>query len=488
MRARPLVGCVAAATALLVAGGSASATGSAVGAPGAGDPYYPMDGNGGYDVSHYGVTIDYTPSSKMLYGDTTIDATTTQKLKQFDLDFYGFQIDSITVNGQKGTWARSGQHELVITTPTNLAKNSQLKVRVKYHGQPKSSSGLDDYSGWNYSSSGGAFAANEPHSAASWYPLNDTTLDKATFTLKATVPNAFSVISNGEQTAKKKHGARTTYTWTEKDPIIGYLTTVAIDKFTYLKQKTKDGIPLVSAFAPGAEDKMQDEKRLPDVIGLLERYFGPYPQSSGGGIFVADQIGFSLETQDRPTYAAWADLPTIVHENSHQWWGDSMSVKTWRDVCMNECFASYGEWLWEQDENNINLDDEYSSEMAHYADNDRFWANPLWDMGAGNEFSNSYTRGPLFLQALRAYIGDKPFFKVLRTYTQMHRGGNTSMQQFERYVHKVSKQDVSSFFQAWVYGKTRPADKYIWFGPFQKPTATSHTAAPKLLHLSQHNR
>ncbi|HWC22497.1 MAG TPA: M1 family metallopeptidase [Flexivirga sp.] len=487
MRARPLVGGVAAATALLIAGGSASATGNAVGASGAGDPYYPMDGNGGYDVSHYDVGIDYTPSTTMLIGDTTVTATTTQQLEQFDLDFYGFQVDSITVNGKPATWTRSDQHELVVTPSSRIAKKSELKVRVKYHGQPKPTSGLDDYSGWNYSSTGGAFAANEPHSAASWYPVNDTTRDKATFTLNATVPNGYSVISNGEQTGTSTEGAKTTYTWTEKDPIIGYLTTVAIDKFTYLKQQTKDGIPLVSAFAPGAEDKMADEKRLPEVIELLEHYFGPYPQSSGGGIFVADQIGFSLETQDRPTYAAWADLPTIVHENGHQWWGDSMSVKTWRDVCMNECFASYGEWLWEQDKNNIDLNNEYSSEMADFADNDRFWANPLWDMGAGREFTNSYTRGPLFLQALRAYIGDKPFFEVLRTYSQLHRGGNTSMQDFEKYVQRHATRDVHGFFQAWVYGTTRPADKYIWFGPFRKPSAAKATT-PKLLAKSVHDR
>lgn len=275
MHARPLVACTAATVALLLVGGTASAAGSAVGAPGAGDPYYPMDGNGGYDVTHYDVHIDYTPSSRMLYGDTTVDARTTQKLKQFDLDFYGFQVDSVTVNGRKAHWTRSGQHELVITNPTELAKHSQLKVRVRYHGIPKATSGLDDYSGWNYSTTGGAFAANEPHSAASWYPVNDTTRDKATFTLKATVPNAYSVISNGEQTGKKKHGAHTTYTWTETDPIIGYLTTVAIDKFTFLRQQLADGTPLISAFAPGAEDKIAIEKKLPRVLNLLTRYFGP---------------------------------------------------------------------------------------------------------------------------------------------------------------------------------------------------------------------
>ncbi|WP_265446443.1 M1 family metallopeptidase [Flexivirga meconopsidis] len=478
MRTRIVVGALAATTALaLGASGSAQAAG-AIGAPGAGDPYYPMDGNGGYDVQHYAVGVNFTPATKMLYGDTTVRATTTQKLKQFNLDLYGLQVDSVTVNGKKAFWTRSGVHELVITPGTPLAKKQQFNVRVKYHGVPIESSGLDDNSGWHTSVTGGAFAANEPHSAAGWYPVNDTTRDKATFTLKATVPSEYSVISNGIEQPARKAGANTTYTWVEKDPIIGYLTTIAIDKFTYLKQKRKDGTPLVSAFAPGAEDKMADEKRLPEVLDLLERYFGPYPQSAGGGIFVADQIGFSLETQTRPTYAAWADLDTIVHEQSHQWWGDTMSVDTWRDVCMNECFASYGTWLWAQDKDGENLDTEYSKEMAGFADSTRFWSNPLWDMGAGNEFSNSYTRGPLFLQALRRYIGDAAFITVLRNYTQLHKGGNTSMQEFERYVGKVAKKDVTDFFQAWVYGRSKPDDKYIWFGPFQKPAAKQAKATP----------
>lgn len=470
MRARSLASGLAAATAVVMATGSTAFAANGIGAPGAGDPYYPADGNGGYDVQHYAVGVDFTPSTKQLVGDTTVTAKSTQRLKQFNLDLYGLKVDSVQVNGEKAFWTRSGQHELVITPGTKLAKGEKFTVRVKYHGVPVETSGLDDYAGWHTSTTGGAFAANEPHSAAGWYPLNDTTRDKATFTLKATVPNAYSVISNGIRKGVKKSGARTTYTWVEKDPIIGYLTTIGIDKYTYLRQKRSDGTPLVSAFAPGAEDKIAQEKKLPQVLDLLERYFGKYPFTAGGGIYVPDQIGFSLETQTRPTYAAWADLDTVVHENAHMWWGDSMSVKTWRDVCMNECFASYGSWLWQQDEDGVNLDDTYSAQMAKYADDDDFWSNPLWDMGAGNEFSNSYTRGPLFLQALRRYIGDAAFFKVLRTYTQLHKNGNTSMQQFERYVKKVAKQDVSSFFQAWVYGRTKPDDQYIWFGPFEKPT------------------
>src|SRR5215470_11896073 len=83
------------ATALAVSGGAVQFT---PGAPGIGDPYFPLDGNGGYDVQHYGLDIGYSPSTGMLTGVATIRATATQNLSRFNLDFDGLVVGSISVN------------------------------------------------------------------------------------------------------------------------------------------------------------------------------------------------------------------------------------------------------------------------------------------------------------------------------------------------------------------------------------------------------
>src|SRR5436305_1322105 len=132
----------------------------------------------------------------------------------------------------------------------------------------------------------------------------ETPRDKATFTLTAHVPPGWTVISNGREGPPG--------TWTEPNPIASYLTTIAIDKFAIDKSTLPDGTPVVSAYAPGVEARRAIGDRLPEVLGFLSGKFGPYPQSAAGGIFLNEDVHFSLETQTRPTYAKWADLPTLV--------------------------------------------------------------------------------------------------------------------------------------------------------------------------------
>jgi len=105
----------------------ASVPGAALGAPpqfpagssGIGDPYYPLDGNGGYDVQHYGLKLTYDPATDNLIGEATILARATQNLSAFNLDFVGLKLRSVTVNGAMATATRKGQ-ELTVKPKTGL--------------------------------------------------------------------------------------------------------------------------------------------------------------------------------------------------------------------------------------------------------------------------------------------------------------------------------------------------------------------------------
>jgi len=95
---------------------AASAPVSGAGAPGSGDPFFPLAGNGGYDVSHYRLRLDYRPATRTLRGRTTITATATQALSQFDVDLRGFTVSQVLVNGSAAIWWRSGQELVVVPT------------------------------------------------------------------------------------------------------------------------------------------------------------------------------------------------------------------------------------------------------------------------------------------------------------------------------------------------------------------------------------
>lgn len=431
------------------------------GAPGLDDPYYPLDGNGGYDVGHYEVTIDYDPPSHQLTGTTRVDATATQPLRMFNLDFDGPDVRMVSVNNLPAAFDRNGAHELTVTPLLPLLPGLPFTVTVDYAGQARNTEG----EGWTYAPSGGAFVAGEPHSATTWYPLNDTPLDKATFTLHVSVPEEWEVVSNGVRTQNAVTGVKRNVTWETHQPVLGYLTTVAIDHYDYLEQRRANGTPLISAFAPNAERNRDTEQRLPEILDFAEALYGPYPFDAAGGIYVDADLEFSLETQTRPIYAPWTDLQTVVHEITHQWWGDSVSVRQWSDICLNECFASYtADYLWPERMEGKDVDADYRETIRKYRDDQKFWDIPLENPGAGNEFTAVYYRGPLFLHALRKQLGDDVFFTAVREFNAAHAYGNASMPEFRTFMQSKSSTELSGFFDAWLNRTALPPDEYLYPG------------------------
>ncbi|WP_405488661.1 M1 family metallopeptidase [Nocardia sp. NBC_00511] len=439
----------------------ADSTDPLAGAPGLGDPYYPLDGNGGYQADHYDVTVSYDPPTRQLIGSTRIDATATQAMHAFNLDYDGPQISKVTVNNLPAAFDRNGDHELTITPLLPLLPGLPFTVAVQYAGPVNSS----DDSGWNFSPSGGAFVAGEPHSASSWYPLNDSPLNKATFTLHASVPQEWEVMSNGIKVDDTVQNGTRTVDWDMRQPVAGYLTTIAIDKFQFLEQQRANGTQLLSAFAPDALKAKDIEARLPEILDFQEQLYGPYPFDVAGGIFVDTDLQFSLETQSRPIYAPWTDLDTVVHEVTHQWWGDSMSVQHWSDICLNECFASYtADYLWPERKDGKDVDAQYRETVAKYHDDPKFWQISLQNPGVGQEFTSVYYRGPLFLHALRRTMGDDAFFPAVRDFVMGHKYGNASMPEFRQFMQTRTPQDLNGFFAAWLDRTDRPGDEFLYPG------------------------
>ncbi|MDX8051362.1 M1 family metallopeptidase [Lentzea sp. BCCO 10_0798] len=429
---------------------------------GAGDAYYPTDGNSGYDVTLYDLAITYDPGSKKLDGVATITATASQDLSRFNLDLEGLKVSEVKVGGQPAKFVQEGDHELVITPASPLAKSKPFTTVVTYGGEPTTINDASlGRSGWQISSTGGAFAAGQPHSATTWFPANDTPRDKAALKVAARVPDGWTAISNGLEGPATRDGGWTTFTWSEETPLATYLATVAIDKFEVVRSKLPNGTPVVDAYAPGTSAaKKPIQSQGPEVLAYLETKFGPYPQRAAGSIWVADQIGFSLETQTRPIYAAWADLETVVHENAHQWFGDSVSIENWADICLNECLASYAQWLWLEKEG-TDLDQRYRDNVQQRRDRAAFWAPKLYDMGKGNEFRGVYDKGLMGMHALRKQVGDDVFFKALQTWLTKHRDGNASWPEFEEHFKQASGQPLDGFFSAWFRKSGIPEDQYL---------------------------
>lgn len=435
------------------------------GSSGAGDPYLPQAGNGGYEVKHYDISVRYDPVTHRLRGVARITAKATKNLKGFNLDLLGYKVSEVRVDSARARHYRRGVHELVIRPRAVLKRGERFTVTVKYRGKP------DPGGSWYYSPSGGAYAVGEPEAASSWFPVNETTRDKATFALHATVPHGWSVVSNGVRGKRSSRHGWKTFNWRERTPITGYLTTIAIDRFTYKSQRRANGMRILSAFAPGTHANRRVEALLPKILNFGESLFGKYPIDTAGGIYEIGPFTGALETQGRSFYMlaegqpAVATALNVVHETVHQWWGNSVSLHSRSDICLKECVAAYSEDLWSEAKDGLDLDAKYRSVVEENRTNADFWSAKLRRGGPESEMFNAvYYRGPLFMHALRRQIGDSAFFATLKAFPRAHRDSTATLGQLIGMFENKSGQNLSAFMRAWLDSTTIPADTFLWPG------------------------
>ncbi|MFG3019619.1 M1 family metallopeptidase [Streptomyces sp. NPDC048254] len=445
-----------AVAALLAAAGPASA--STIGAAGAGDPYFPLSGNGGYHVAHYDLTLRYDTASRHLDGKAVLTARATQKLTRFDLDLNGLKVTRVTVDGRTARFSRTGQ-ELVVMPSHALAKGRQFRVTVTYNGTPKQVTDPDGSpDGW-IRTDDGAFVAGEPQGAMTWFPANSHPKDKASYDFTITVPKGRTAVANGVLVGQHTADGRTTFRWRQSEPMAAYLATATVGKFKVEHYTTRDGIKVYNAVDPReVSGSAAVLKKLPSVLDWESKLFGPYPFRAAGAIVDhAPNVGYALETQSRPIYDSAPDLSTLVHESAHQWFGDSVSLTAWKDIWLNEGFATYAEWLYSEQHGGDSAQKSFDALYAKPASNE-LWAYPPGDPGSGaNIFGTPvYARGAMALHELRKAVGDPVFFRILRAWASEHRYGHGTTAEFVKLAEGQSGQDLGSLFQTWLYQKGKP--------------------------------
>nr|WP_225833809.1 M1 family metallopeptidase [Streptomyces sp. NK08204] len=428
------------------------------GAPGAGDPYFPLSGNGGYHVRHYDLTLRYDTTSRRLDGTAVLTARATQRLSRFDLDLLGLTVTGVSVDRAAAGHRRSGQ-ELIITPRHTLRSGQEFRVTVTYHGTPRPVTDPDGSAdGW-IPTDDGAFVAGEPQGAMTWFPANSHPKDKSSYDFSITVPRGRTAVANGILLGQHTAHGHTTFRWRETRPMAAYLATATIGKFKVEKYTTRDGTQVYNAVDPReASAAAPVLKKLPSVLAWESKLFGPYPYRAAGSIVDhAPDVGYALETQTRPLYDSAPGLSTLVHENAHQWFGDSVSLTSWKDIWLNEGFASYAEWLYSEQHGGASAQQTFDALYARPA-SDGLWAYPPGDPGSGAHIFGTpvYARGAMTLHELRRAVGDRTFFRILRAWAAQHRDGHATTAQFVRLAERESGQDLDELFQTWLYAQGKP--------------------------------
>jgi aminopeptidase N len=477
---RAFAGAVAGAIALAIIGaGPAQAESKCTpGAPGVGDEYFPGYGNGGYDVKRYDLDIAYDPATDVLEGRALVIARATQKLCSFNLDFVGLEIRAIRVGGRPASWDRSGQ-ELTVDPRKDLKEGHKFRAKVRYDGVPVEFAipGLDLRTGW-MATPEGVTVAGQPQVASGWFPVNDHPRDKASYSFEVSVPTGYEVAANGFLRDVDRGGGTTTFDWKAREPMASYLATVDVADWDVHRWRTDDRLPVYDAVSTQITGALRAEidaglAKQGEVLDLLSEAFGPYPFSTIGAIVPnQDDLFFALENQTRPVYSKlfWLDSEgnpenadfVVVHELAHQWFGDDVALHRWQDIWLNEGFATYAEWLWEEHEGRATPQEIFQATYDEIPADDPFWATVIGDPGVELLFDGAvYVRGAMTLQALRNEIGDRKFWRIVRRWAASRSGGTGTTPQFIRLAERIADQQLDDLFDLWLFTGEKPPPEAV---------------------------
>ncbi|MGW0337634.1 M1 family metallopeptidase [Streptomyces sp. NPDC003011] len=430
------------------------------GTSGLGDPYFPSLGNGGYDARHYDLALSYNPRTSALEGVATILAKATQNLSSFSLDLNGLHVSEIRVDGHPAPFRR-GDGKISITARHGLPDGARFTVEVRYDGVPQPLKGPivgDSKYGW-LKTDDGVFTTGEPNATSTWLPCNDYPTDKATFDFHIKVPKGLTAISNGRLAGSREKNGQVTYTWRGEKPMASYLATVAIGKFSTQSGTTPRGVPLYVAYDQNLPAGQLDFYKITSAAtDYWTQLFGPYPfEETGAIVDSVPGVSYALETQTKPSYAVPVRHEhTIAHEIAHQWFGNSVTVRQWKDIWLNEGFATYAQWLWADRAGTQTVEKAFKA--AYEGAPSEFWNIIVGDPQRDTMFADAvYRRGAMTLHVLRQHIGDRAFFTLLKAWAKEHRYENADTRQFIALAEKISGRQLDDLFRTWLFTKGRPS-------------------------------
>jgi aminopeptidase N len=426
------------------------------------------------DVQHYDFSLRLNDENNIIRGDAAITVEFRADARQFELDLKGknatgkgMTVLSVKEGGQPIQYTQDSDHLVLLAGGKT---GDQHTYSVSYEGIPAGGLVISK----NKFGHRGFFGDNWPNRAHNWLPCVDHPSDKATLDWHITAPDHYQVVANGalqEETPLPGHLKRTH--WKESAPLSPKIMVIGVADFAIDHPGDAMGVPVWNYVYP--ENKETGFRSYAFALQILPFYIthiGPYPFEKCGNVQSKTQFG-GLENASAIFYfensvSSPGVESLMAHEIAHQWFGDAATETLWQHLWLSEGFATYMTHCY--------LENKYGpdtliaglrTDRSKLIAFEKHRMTPVVDTTIKGDYMqllnpNSYEKGGWVLHMLRRRLGDDLFWKGIAAYYKTYRDKNASSADFENVIETVSGQDLTAFFQQWLYLPGHPHLHINW--------------------------
>lgn len=425
-----------------------------------------------FDVLNIDINLDLDVKGKFLSGIVTSEITPiVNDLEIIELDAAALDINSIEDQSGNILKYEYTDNKLRINSGKKYSQGEKLKVSVNYSCSTQRGMYFIYPSGLNPSMPYQTWTQGEDENNRYWLPIYDYPNDKATVSLKVTVDDNFRTLSIGELISSEENietGKRTDH-WVMNMPVSSYLIMLAAGEFNIL-EKMYGNIPVQSYTDQNINigDAEYTFRNVPEMVRYFSEIFQfEYPWNKYAQIVVEDFMHGGMENvtatvlnknliYNSSVENEYGTEGTISHELGHQWWGDLITCRSWREIWLNESFATYSDILWDE---KVFGKDEYDYNIVLYGDaalkfdsvSGRY---PVW-AGYGRYTANVYYKGAVILNSFRYILGDK-FFPSLSTFLNDKKYEVAETSDLINSINKTTGKDYKWMFDQWIWKAGQP--------------------------------
>ena len=445
------------------------------------------------DLIHTKLEVNFNWAKSQLNGLATITAKPHfHASDSLVLDAKGMDIKKVEMNGKVLNYVYKDSLTLNIKLDRSYSRDEKFTLQIDYVAKPdertvNGSAAITSDKGLFFINPKGVdkskmpqiWTQGETEANSVWFPTIDAPNAKTTEEIQMTVDDKYATLSNGKLISSKKNldGTRTDH-WKQDLPHAPYLFMMAVGEFKVVKDfyTRPDGSQMEVNYYVEPEFE-KDAKAIfgetPAMIKFFSQKLGvEYPWDKYTQIVVRNYVSGAMENTGAVIFGDYVyknqrelldnnDQSTIAHELFHHWFGDLVTCESWANLPLNESFANYSQYLWDEYRYGIDEADYQGSNEAESYFNSAWenYHNLIWFEYPDKENmfdGHSYAKGGRILHMLRNYLGDEVFFKGLNSYLVNNKFKTAEFHNLRMAFEEVSGEDLNWFFDQWFLGKGHP--------------------------------